>query len=193
MAANGFELSFRRKKAIAGVCTSMTVPTEVHAKQSRVADVPVYTQRKPVIPPGPYRSESRGPASLPAMGLCCSGRERKKGYELYTHLAKANLSEMQVVNDSYTTVKIPRRNRLGTLSGTEFTMAYRVSVQAAEIERARFKDLTNIYNLAENLAKDPCETPDSKDKNVPRQDIIQRRYFRDTVRSRDLSLRNHIS
>ena len=51
MASNGFELSFIKRKAIVGACRNIEIPIDVHSKQSRVADIPVYSQKKLAIPP----------------------------------------------------------------------------------------------------------------------------------------------
>lgn len=70
---------------------------------------------------------------------------------MYAHLVDANLSVVQAVNDSYETLVIPRRTRLGVLSDSDYASTYRVDVLATELARARFQDLAS--RLSADTAK----------------------------------------
>ena len=57
------------------------------------------------------------------------------------------------MNDLAQTVIIPWHTRLGTLSDTDYTTAYRVSVYTEELARTRFKDIKEVKDLATSLTK----------------------------------------
>ena len=163
MASNGFELSFVKRKATIGACRNMEIPIEMHSKQSRISNIPVYSQKKLAIPP---RSKAKIPVRIKKPEMLPTDRDllfeprEADSYELYAHLVDANLSEVQVVNDSAQTVTIPRHTRLGILSDTDYTTAYRVSVYAEELARTRFKDVKEVKDLATSLTKGQYEPQD---------------------------------
>lgn len=56
-------------------------------------------------------------------------------YDLYSSIVEAHFTHLRAVNDTARPVKIGRRARLGVLDDAEFSQAYAVDANAAELAR----------------------------------------------------------
>ncbi|RMJ21267.1 Integrase core domain-containing protein, partial [Aspergillus sp. HF37] len=134
----GFLLDFDNRFARIGSCDNITIPIQIQAKPQRFANVPVYAAKATIVPP---RQKVDVPVSVRSLPTDCENRDflfspgPTSPYDLYSSIVDAHFTHLRAVNDTARPVKISRRARLGVLDDAEFSQAYAVDANAAELAR----------------------------------------------------------